>query len=479
MGEVRVNLKSVFGLSPATGRTEADPYVRISLLAKSKVLDSFTSSISKGAFDPEYEEDFVFAKVAAKHDQLSLKLEVMDATELKITKKDQLLGCCHVLDLRKIKNLEVQRKLMNAKGTEGVDGVIFVEYSYEPEGADVAEADMVDGDDGGTFCGFVYVEAIDAIDLDADHLILKKGDQDDEEDEAGLATKQRIDWNTVMEVSCSKTCRARTVPFSWRSLEVEGTPNPSWNEGCSFPIDFETSDSLKPVKIRVLQDEQLIGQTMCDIPLTPVSRIYVKRIYDHSHEVRGYICVKVGFVPFGFRVVDLLSETVMDDNSTADFLGMRRKYADVIAQNHDFQDAMAMLQDRIDELEGVRKGGDDEEAGKEGDERREKKGPSQKARWHFFAMAAEPWSKATKVSAYRLRGLLEESLPDRRHQVVPLIRATTTSAYLNFRECNMVLKEFDLGSREWRRLVKTVMRQNLAAAQSPPVEMGEQSEALQ
>ena len=69
---------------------------------------------------------------------------------------------------------------------------------------------------------------------------------------------------------------------------------------------------------------------------------------------------------------------------------------------------MHLLQDRIDELEGVKKEEvDDQEV--EGREKIQPKGPSQKARWHFFAMAAEPWSKATKVSAHRLRLLLEES----------------------------------------------------------------------
>ncbi len=42
----------------------------------------------------------------------------------------------------------------------------------------------------------------------------------------------------------------------------------------------------------------------------------------------------------------------MDELATADFLGMRRKYADVIAQNTDYQSALRMLQDKIDELEG-------------------------------------------------------------------------------------------------------------------------------
>ncbi|CAD7923802.1 unnamed protein product [Amoebophrya sp. A120] len=551
MGEVRVVLKSAFGLfssknaapqipesaakakSKAGGSraspTDAEPssssssalntYVKVSLLSKSKVLDTFTSTIIKGVQDPEWDEEFVFAKV--KHDALSIKFEAYHTPDGKSSsgKEVEFLGCCHVQELRKIRNLEVQRKLMNAKCNEIVDGVLFAEYSNVPDLSKIQgdpqdhlppEADGVDGDDAGCFCGFVYVEAVDAIDLDAAHLLVKKRRADDEdsddEDENNLAPKQKVDWNTIMEVTCTKQCKSRKVGFSWRSLEVEGievgkskftsvglmkirmlvmlipvvlslhhfcaadvefihplspgTPNPAWNEGCSFPIDFESSDHLKPVKIRVLQDEGLVGSTFCDIPLTPVSRIYIKRIHDDiSMQVRGYVVVKVGFVPFGFRVSDLLTETVMDEMATADFLGMRRKYADVISQNHEYQDAVVSLQDKIDDLEGIKK--PDQDVEKEQEEKLEKKGPSVKARWHFFAMAAEPWSKATKVSAYRLRLLLEESLPDRRHQVVPMIRAMTSSAYLNFRETNQLLNEFHLTKREWKKLVGSVLKGNM------------------
>eukprot|EP00391_Amoebophrya_sp_Ameob2_P011420 CAMPEP_0178986526 /NCGR_PEP_ID=MMETSP0795-20121207/2750_1 /TAXON_ID=88552 /ORGANISM="Amoebophrya sp., Strain Ameob2" /LENGTH=483 /DNA_ID=CAMNT_0020677591 /DNA_START=52 /DNA_END=1503 /DNA_ORIENTATION=+ len=472
MGEVRVTLKSAFGLA----KDAKNPYAKLSLL--SKIVESFTTSVAKGVADPEWDEEFVFAKV--KHAQpLSLKFEVFDSADggKPNAKADTLLGCNHVHELKRIRNLEVQRKLMNAKCNEIVDGVIFAEYSYIPEKlpsdkapVEVPEAEEVDGDDAGCLCGFVYVEAVDAIDLDGEHLLAKKGgkggqhaaeDDDDEEDkDIGLATKQKINWNTVLEVTCSKQCKTRPGGFSWRTLEVEGTPNPAWNEGCSFPVDFESSDHLKPIKVRVLQDEEVVGSTLCDIPLTPVSRIYVKRIHSETkYEVKGYVVVKVGFVPFGFRVTDLLTETVMDEMATADFLGMRRKYSDVIAQNHEYQDVIQNMQDKIDDLEGIKK--DDQFDDTEQERIRDERGPSMKARWHFFAMAAEPWSKATKVSAYKLRLLLEESLPDRRQHVVPLIRATTTSAYLNFRECNMLLNEFGMSKREWKKLVASVLKVNM------------------
>lgn len=54
------------------------------------------------------------------------------------------------------------------------DGLLFAEYSFFPERhpqdraegpIEVPEAELVDGDDAGCFCGHVYVEAIDAIDL--------------------------------------------------------------------------------------------------------------------------------------------------------------------------------------------------------------------------------------------------------------------------------------------------------------------------
>lgn len=186
-----------------------------------------------------------------------------------------------------------------------------------------------------------------------------------------------------------------------------GTANPSWNEGCSFPIDFESSDSMKPIRISVWNDIECVGVTQCEIPLTPISRIYVKRIYDEDYIVRGYVCVRVGFVPFGVQVTDLLNETVMDEYATADMLGLRRKYAEVIAQNYDFQTAIRLLQDKIDELEGL-KAQESPDAKRHARNRENQKGPSVKALWHFFAMLSEPWSKATRVSAYKLRCCMEQ-----------------------------------------------------------------------
>ena len=66
MGEVRVTIKSAFGLKPGIGKEKSgDPYVRLSLLDgnKNKVLDSFNSSVMKSILDPDWDEDFIFQKV--------------------------------------------------------------------------------------------------------------------------------------------------------------------------------------------------------------------------------------------------------------------------------------------------------------------------------------------------------------------------------------------------------------------------------
>ena len=113
-------------------------------------------------------------------------------------------------------------------------------------------------------------------------------------------------------------------------MKFEGTACPHWNEGCSFPIDLDTSDKLKPIRFSVLNDDEEVGHTLVEIPLTPVTRIYTKRIYDEDYHVRGYVVVRVGFVPFGYTLSDMTTETVMNDLAITDFLGLRRKYAEVI-----------------------------------------------------------------------------------------------------------------------------------------------------
>jgi len=148
----------------------------------------------------------------------------------------------------------------------------------------------------------------------------------------------------------------------------------------------------------------------------------------------------------------------MDEIATADFLGMRRKYADVIAQNTDFQAALKLLQDKIDELEGQKEEITKAERGAR--KREDEKGPSERARWHFFAMIAEPWSKATKVSSYKLRTCMEHAIPERRRQVLPLIRATTPQPYLNFREFSLILSEFGISKKEWRKLIRALREVN-------------------
>ena len=112
---------------------------------------------------------------------------------------------------------------------------------------------------------------------------------------------------------------------------------------------------MRPVRVSVYNEGLEVGKTMTEIPLTPTMRMFVKRIHDDREmDVRGYIVVRVGFVPFGTRLSDLQNECQMDELSTADFLGMRRKYAEVCAQNNDFQSAIAVLQDKVRVLGGKR-----------------------------------------------------------------------------------------------------------------------------
>lgn len=80
----------------------------------------------------------------------------------------------------------------------------------------------------------------------------------------------------------------------------------------------------------VLNDDEEVGTTLVDVPLTPTARLYTKRIYDLDFCVRGYVVIRVGFVPLGFSLSDLAAETIMDEVATTDFLGLRRKYAQVI-----------------------------------------------------------------------------------------------------------------------------------------------------
>lgn len=61
--------------------------------------------------------------------------------------------------------------------------------------------------------------------------------------------------------------------------------------------------------------------------------LHFTRLVDDNGDVRGYIAVKVGFVPFGYRLIDIPEDTPMLESTVADILGMRRKFAFISEQN--------------------------------------------------------------------------------------------------------------------------------------------------
>ena len=75
-------------------------------------------------------------------------------------------------------------------------------------------------------------------------------------------------------------------------------------------------------------------------------------------------------------------------------------------------------------------------------------------------MISEPWSRASKVNTHKLKTVLELGVPERKRQVQPLIRATTTQPYLSFKEFNLVMNEFQCSKKEWRSLLKALQEVN-------------------
>ena len=133
--------------------------------------------------------------------------------------------------------MEVQRKLINPKTQEPVDGIIFVEYTFAPDRHPsdketgpviVPPAEEIDGDDQGCFCGHVYIEAMDAIDLNVDHLT--PGYDPD----IGLTDENAasISWSCMLETSCRRG-GVISEPFLWRTMDIEGRK--SCGEGSSGP----------------------------------------------------------------------------------------------------------------------------------------------------------------------------------------------------------------------------------------------------
>ena len=276
-------------------------------------------------------------------------------SEVALPSLSLVFGLINLLIFR-ITNLEIQRKLHNKDHTAPVPGIFFAEYSFtrqellpgEHELPESPVAVGVDGDDFGCFCGHVYCEAIDALDLDISHLVATKGGESDDDASKREGTGDAIEgsnsfgassmplvernvaaFHTVMELSCPMYSSTKDKPFTWKTTEINGSACPHWNEGCSFPLDLETSDGLRPIKFTILNDDEEVGSNLVDIPLTPVTRIYMKRIFDAECTVRGYIVIRVGFVPLGFTLSDMVTETAMDEVATADYLGLRRKYAEV------------------------------------------------------------------------------------------------------------------------------------------------------
>lgn len=161
----------------------------------------------------------------------------------------------------------------------------------------------------------MYVEAVDAIDLNADHL---EDDEDDDDDEGERPpTGDPFLWDTFMEFHCpTQQTDRKNASWTWRTPVVEGTNNPSWNEGNTFPIDFLQGSSLPSVKISV-GNNQLIDEDdprqgtkvigACHVPIEPVfnQSLYFKRLFDEDGDTRGYVAIRMGFVPFGYRLIDI------------------------------------------------------------------------------------------------------------------------------------------------------------------------------
>jgi len=103
----------------------------------------------------------------------------------------------------------------------------FVSSKKQKALCQVPEADDIDGDDAGCFCGHVYCEAVDAVDLNGEHLkdgIENKVMDEDEVEELNLLLNPptNVTWNPCLEFVCVRQCRNRATEFKWRTLEIEG-----------------------------------------------------------------------------------------------------------------------------------------------------------------------------------------------------------------------------------------------------------------
>lgn len=449
-----------------------------------------TTGVS-GTHDPVFDQELMF-RSAPSNGQLFFEIveEIQpDDENAKKKRVEQVVIGTALLDLSRhgmVRDQEVHRKLVMKDGVSPLPGLLFFEYTLIPEtpgdnftcplGRDI------DCNDAGQFCGHVYAEVVDAIDLNADHVILAEmkasnlgGGEIDENVLNQLAADYR--WHSRCEIACVKQQGHHgQEPFRWMSAEAEDSASPSWNDGVEFPIDFRMGEKLPGITFTIRNGADIIGSTRLDMSIVPGCKLQALRIFSEDLEVRGYVVVRIAFVPLGRRVEDLPVSMDMDDRAIKDFLGMRRKYEMISRENMDLAKACDDLQKRVDELEG--KGADwGEAASKEQKSIMTKayKGPAVPAMYHAFCYLAEPWSKGSRIASTVLVHVLENALKQdaeigrksKAEYVHPLLRGIAPGHYLTFKEYSLVLKQLELTKKEWSRVVKYMRQLDLSTLPRP------------